>query len=57
VKKLKLSITHKDEEMLELISQTDEKTLAVWALAADATVAKERNWQYQHLLEMSKKPT
>jgi hypothetical protein len=28
----KFSITHKDEEMLELIKNTDHKTLAVWAI-------------------------
>ena len=28
----KFSITHKDEEMLELMRKTDQKTLAVWAI-------------------------
>ncbi len=30
--KSKFSIAHKDEEMLELIKNTDHKTLAVWAI-------------------------
>jgi hypothetical protein len=30
--KSKFSITHKDEEMLELLSKTDHKILAVWAI-------------------------
>lgn len=30
--KSKFSITHKDEEMLELIKNTDHKTLAVWVI-------------------------
>ena len=32
MEKSKFSITHKDEEMLELIKNTDHKTLAVWAI-------------------------
>jgi hypothetical protein len=28
----KFSITHKDEDMLELIRKTDQKTVAVWAI-------------------------
>ncbi|MCR4324421.1 MAG: hypothetical protein NUV69_01915 [Candidatus Curtissbacteria bacterium] len=28
----KFSITHKDEAMLELVSKTDHKTLAIWAI-------------------------
>ena len=32
MEKTKFSITHKDEEMLELIKNTDHKTLAVWAI-------------------------
>ena len=32
VKKTKFSIAHKDEEMLELVKSTDQKTLAVWAI-------------------------
>ena len=28
----KFSIAHKDEEMLELVKSTDQKTLAVWAI-------------------------
>ena len=28
----KFSITRKDEEMLELVSTTDQKTLAIWAI-------------------------
>ena len=32
MEKSKFSITHKDEEMLELIKDTDHKTLAVWAI-------------------------
>lgn len=32
MEKSKFSITHKDEEMLELIRKTDHKTLAVWAI-------------------------
>jgi hypothetical protein len=31
-KRPKFSITHKDEEMLELIKNADHKTLAVWAI-------------------------
>lgn len=27
------SLTHKDEELVELMSKTDQKTLAVWAIA------------------------
>ena len=30
--KSKFSITHKDEDMLELVSKTDHKTLAHWAI-------------------------
>jgi Imm-5 like putative immunity protein len=32
MKKTKFSIMHKDEKMLELIGETDQKTLAVWAI-------------------------
>jgi hypothetical protein len=32
MEKSKFSITHKDEEMLELIKNTDHKTLAAWAI-------------------------
>jgi hypothetical protein len=32
VEKTKFSIIRKDEEMLELVSQTDHKTLALWAI-------------------------
>ena len=32
MEKSKFSITHKDEEMLELMRKTDHKTLAVWAI-------------------------
>jgi Imm-5 like putative immunity protein len=32
MEKSKFSITHKDEEMLELIKDTDHKTLAIWAI-------------------------
>jgi hypothetical protein len=32
MKRNKFSITHKDEEMLELMSKTDKKTLAIWAI-------------------------
>ena len=32
MKKPKSSITHKDNEMLELMKQPDHKTLAVWAI-------------------------
>lgn len=32
MKKPKFSIAHKDEEMLELIKITDQKTLATWAI-------------------------
>lgn len=32
MKKPKFSLAHKDEEMLELIKNTDHKTLAVWAI-------------------------
>ena len=28
----KFSIAHKDEEMVELVSKTDQKTLALWAI-------------------------
>src|SRR5260370_10387234 len=28
----KFSITHKDESMVELVSKTDHKTLAIWAI-------------------------
>jgi hypothetical protein len=31
-RKPKFSISHKDEEMLDLVSQTDQKTLALWAI-------------------------
>jgi hypothetical protein len=30
--KSKFSIAHKDEEMLELVGKTDQKTLAIWAI-------------------------
>ena len=30
--KFKFSIAHKDEEMLELVSKSDHKTLALWAI-------------------------
>lgn len=32
MEKAKFSITRKDEEMLELVSKTDHKTLAIWAI-------------------------
>lgn len=32
MKKSKFSLTHTDEEMLELASKTDHKTLALWAI-------------------------
>ena len=32
MEKPKFSITRKDEEMLELVSKTDHKTLAIWAI-------------------------
>jgi hypothetical protein len=32
MRKSKFSITRKDEEMLDLVSKTDHKTLAVWAI-------------------------
>lgn len=32
MKKSKFSLTHKDEEMLELVSKTDQKALAIWAI-------------------------
>jgi len=32
MKKQKFSITHKDEEMSDLVSKTDHKTLALWAI-------------------------
>src|SRR5438876_1900751 len=32
MKKAKFSITRKDEEMLELVSKTDHKTVALWAI-------------------------
>ena len=32
MRKAKFSIAHKDEEMLELVSKTDQKTLALWAI-------------------------
>jgi hypothetical protein len=32
MEKSKFSITRKDEEMLELVSKTDHKTLALWAI-------------------------
>lgn len=31
-KKSRFSIVHKDEEMLELVGKTDQKTLALWAI-------------------------
>jgi hypothetical protein len=30
--KTKFSISHKDDEMLELVRKTGQKTLAVWAI-------------------------
>ena len=30
--KSKFSLAHEDEEMLALVSQTDQKTLALWAI-------------------------
>ena len=32
MKKSKFSIAHKDEELVELVSKTDQKTLAIWAI-------------------------
>lgn len=32
MKPKKFSIAHKDEEMIELVSKTDKKTLAIWAI-------------------------
>jgi hypothetical protein len=32
MKESKFSIAHKDEEMLDLVSKTDKKTLAYWAI-------------------------
>lgn len=32
MEKSKFSITHKEEEMLELVSKTDQKTLALWSI-------------------------
>ena len=32
MEKSKFSITRKDEEMVELVSKTDHKTLAIWAI-------------------------
>ena len=32
MEKTKFSITRKDEEMLALVSKTDHKTLALWAI-------------------------
>ncbi len=32
MEKSKISITRKDEEMLELVSKTDHKTVALWAI-------------------------
>jgi len=32
MEKSKFSIAHKDEKMLEFVSKTDQKTLAVWAI-------------------------
>ena len=32
MKKSKFSLTHKDEEMLELVGKTNHKTLALWAI-------------------------
>ena len=32
MEKSKFSITRKDEEMVELVSKTDHKTLALWAI-------------------------
>ncbi len=32
MEKSKFSITRKDEEMLELVSKTDHKTLAIWTI-------------------------
>ena len=32
MEKAKFSLTRKDEEMLELVSKTDHKTLAIWAI-------------------------
>lgn len=32
MKKSRFSIAHKDEEILELVNNTDHKTLAVWAI-------------------------
>jgi hypothetical protein len=32
MKKYKFSLAHKDTEMMELVSKTDQKTLALWAI-------------------------
>ncbi len=54
--KTKFSITRKDEEMVELVSKTDYAQQAIYRATnpsdADAAVSKERDWQYQHLLDL-----
>jgi hypothetical protein len=48
MKKSKFSITHKDEEMLDIISKTDHKTLAVWAIDCAERVMPYFEEKYPH---------
>ena len=50
MKKSKFSITHKDEEMLELVSKTDHRTLALWAIDCAERVIPyfEEKYPYDH---------
>lgn len=48
MEKSKFSITHKDEEMLELVSKTDHKTLAIWAIDCAERVMPYFEEKYPH---------
>jgi hypothetical protein len=48
MEKSKFSITHKDEEMLELVSKTDHKTLALWAIDCAERVMPYFEEKYPH---------
>jgi len=48
MEKSKFSITRKDEEMLELVSKTDHKTLALWAIDCAERVMPYFEEKYPH---------
>jgi hypothetical protein len=50
MEKSKFSLTRKDEEMVELVSKTDHKTVALWAIACAERVMPyfEENYPQDH---------